>query len=706
MKLLRFGLILFIFINSLPLQAQQNTLLIDGFEDPNPYNNYQLSKGDQSGLSLNASSDKKNGKYSLEMVYYLKSTLPTGTYVSIVKYFDEENQLNLKDLLRFSLSVKGDGSGNLFKLEIIDGSDEVWVYENKNVLNSTRWENIIINLSDLSLSEEGPKNNKVFDVENIKGYRITLYNTYSKTVQGQAVKASQGSVLLDDLTAILKGIVEKPVEEKEVKRAEEPSPINLSGSLYGELFHVPDKANQLYGTTGKKIEAMHWGKVNIDANYGNVSGKIVLASEAQEFGNAAYRENENDFYTGQVHQNYPQAIIPFIQLRLNNLSEFIGNITIGNLWFEYSRYTFSPTLGYDDIWGVEKVMPDWGYKGASVEGSLQQIINYHTFIIKHPYESYTYGLRLNRRFGKFKAIEMDSVDIKLYYVDSEDTAKFTNEDTIKKSGHDKVYSGDLAARFLKGQIGLEAMYAFNDYLKQAQVDYNNPYQPIYQQALDQKVDEKDSAYKAKLIFDSLLLNSLILSYEYRRLGENFKPKNRMEPITFDDIDSDQTGHNALASYRIFGFNLTGEFDELTRISNKDYYRKRRSAGLGTSQFKNIYIFYLYEWKREIYKYTSMRSSYHTERNDEIVTQEIYFKAQLRYNFDLILKLRNEDIEWPTESKEFNNQSVYVKSNYYYSNNLLFFAETRISRFGDNSWYSPGYDPFIDNFVRIGTMFNF
>ncbi|MBU1077009.1 MAG: hypothetical protein KKH98_06945, partial [Spirochaetes bacterium] len=365
-------LLLFNITGQIAAQTDPNRFMIDDFETSNPYNNYQVSKGDQSGLSLNTSSDRKSGNYSLEMVYYLKSTLPTGSYVALEKYFKEDQYPDLSDLVKFGVWVKGDGSGNILQIELIDGSDEVWVYENKGVLNSVKWERLSIDLTDLKLSDTSLKNNGVLDAGQIKGYRIRVYNRSSKVVQGQAVKSSQGNILIDDLHAVLKGAVakveEEVIEKKPVKKMEEESRINLSGSLYGEFFHVPEENNQLYNTTGEKTDLFHWGKVGFDANYDKISAKFVIASESQEFGNAAYLKDVNEKYSGQVQQNYPEAVIPFIQLRANNLSDYINNITFGNLWFEYNRYTFSPTLGYDDSYGLEKVVPDWGLKGISAEG--------------------------------------------------------------------------------------------------------------------------------------------------------------------------------------------------------------------------------------------------------------------------------------------------------------------------------------------------
>ncbi|MDD5067066.1 MAG: CIA30 family protein [bacterium] len=688
-------------------QDRSGVFIIDDFENPNAYDNYQVGQGDQSQLTLSPSSDRLKGNYSLELSYYLKSSIPTGTYVALERYYPDKDYPDLRGMGKVGLLVKGDGSGNMMKVVFIDSDGELWEYENKSILNSVKWEMLNINFSDFKLSDSGPKKNGTFDTEQIKGYKITVYNLYSKTIQGIAVKSSQGNILVDYLYAVIMpaggeapavGEEQPPeaeAEKKEGEKAKAESPIRFNGSLYSEYFNVPDQKNEL----------MHWGRIDMNANYGLVSGKIVLAAEAQSFGDSAYRKDENDKYTGQVTADYPRAVVPFIQLRANNISGYIGNITVGNLMFEYSRYTFSPTIGYDDLWGIEKVTPDWGYKGISCEGNLK-VFTYHAFLIKQAYDSFTYGARLNKHITDIRDIELSSLDLKLYYVGSGDTAQFTNDNSIRKTGEDRVYSLDLSGRFLDYQIGLEGFYAYNEYVKRAQVSYEDPYEPVYQQPLANKVSQKDTGYKAKIIFDGLLMNDFYLTYEYRHLGENFKPKNRMEPILFDDIDSDQNGHNALASYRMWGFTLTGEFDELKRISDTKYYRKRRSGTLGCSAFRNIFLSYFREWKREYYEYVSSRSYYNTARDDEIISQEFYVKAQLRYNLDLSLKLRVEDVEWPAEDKKFNSQSAYIKVNYYLASNFLVFGEIRTSRFGDVSWFSPGYNPYFDNFMRVGAMFNF
>ncbi len=701
MKSFFYIIFVFVFLSYFkPLNAQKKAGqgIIDDFENPNPYKNYQVKTEDLSSLILNNSSDRVKGFYSLEMAYYLKRSLPSGSSVVLERYYKEDASLNLKNLVKFSIAVKGDGSGNVFKLSFIDRSNEIWEYENKGILHSTKWETLSLSLSEFKLSKISLKNNKVFDLNGIKGYKITIYNMQSKTIQGVAAKSSQGSVLLDNFYAVMKGREAVELPEDEIVKDEvmiKESPIKFAGILYGEYFSVPDEFNEL----------KHWGKIDINATYDNISAKIAIASESQNFGDAAYRVNENEKYTGQVHQEYPNAVIPFIQLRVNNISDYINTVTFGNLWFEYSKNTFSQVIGYDSIWGIEKVVSDWGYKGLSAEGNLK-VLNYHSFIIKHSYDSYTYGFRLNKFFNRNKKINLSSLDIKFYFIGAEDTAKNTNENKIIKFADDHVYSIDIASRFFDYKVGLEGFIGYNKFKKTGQVDYVNPFEPVFQQALYRSISKEDSAYRVKAILDNLIINDVYIAYEYRHLGEDFKPKYRREPITYDDIESDQTGHNILASYWIWGFTLTGEWDDLIRISNKDFYRDRISGSISCNKIRNILITYFSEWKREKYEYTSTRSYYHTSRDDEIIAQELYLKAQLRYNFDIIFKLRIEDVKWPEHGEKFNTQSLYMKSNYYLANNFYIFGETRITRFGDVTWYSPGYNPYIDNFVRVGTRFNF
>lgn len=688
--------IIIILYYSTDLYSKQNSnkIIIDDFESLNPYKNYQLNKGDESGITLNISSDRINGNRSLELNYYLKSSLPTGTYVAIEKYFKEGEYLNLEDLVKFVISIKGNGSGNILKIVFIDGSDELWEYENLSVLNSTIWERLSIYLSYFQM-QESTKNNGVFDADKIKGYKIIVYNTYSKTIHGKAVKSSQGSILIDYFYTVLKGAEEEEIKGKGIEgQLEKISPINFAGALYGEYFKVPNEKNEL----------KHWGKIDINANYEKVSAKMVIASESQNFSHAAYRVNEKDVHTGQVHQNYPQAVIPFIQLRVSQISKYIRNVTIGNLRFEYSRYTFSPTLGYDDIWGIEKIVPDWGYKGISTEGSME-FLNYHGFIINHSSDSYTYGVRLEKLINNIDILKMNFFNIKLYYVASGDTVQSTNDNTCKKAGDDQVYSIEVASRILNYKIGIEGFAGYNIYNKYAHVDYSNPFQPVFLFSLDEKILEKDIAYKGKILFDKLFLPNLLVSYEYRYFGEDFKPKYRLEPNVFDDIESNLIGNNVSANYRIWGFTLSGEFDELTRISNKKYYRKKRAGGIGYNKLKNVFLSYFAEWRREYYAYVSSRSYYSTSRDDEVFSHELYIKTQLMNNLDFGFKVRSEDIEW-SSGERFNMHVFYFQSHYYFSSNFLIFMETRITRFYNIESVNTGYYPYADNFMRIGTMFNF
>ena len=703
---MRFILFLLIIILNSNFLYGITKVVIDEFERVNPYTRYRIVTEEESHLYLSISSVAHSGSYSMQMEYSLSTTKPWGCYVGVLMKM-KKKVLDWSGVEKIGIWVKGDGSDNIFRISFVDGSDEIWFYEDKNILHSSKWTLLSIPITKFKLFKGGEVNNEVFDINELKEIRFDIIGKTSKTVHGKAAIVSKGAILIDHFyiegAKLEPELVTLPEEKKYFQIQLGPKAnINFNGMIYTEYLNIPYQQNLTYN----RNEFASWAKIGINANVERYSAKIIIASEFQRFGESAYRENEFSEYTGQVHPNYPSAVVPFIQFSANKVTPFIGNITVGNLYFTYTPYTFCPTFGYEQEWGWKRVIPEWGYKGISTEGNIS-VVHYHTFLIKQPYNSFAYGSKISTHFkdvviGKTK---FNVINARLIYVGDRETALCTNDNKIKDVSQDDVYSVDISVRFLNYKLGLEAFCGYNKYKKEAVVDYSDPLNPIYLNRVKNILSVEDPAYKVKIIFDNLL-PYLLLTYEYRYLGTEFKPKYRKEPIIFDDIDSDQEGHNIFFIYSLYGFIFSGEFDVLTRLCNSDYFRRRYSGGIETYKIKNLNIFFHYEWRREYYKFVSNRSYYITERDDKINCYEFGVKSQLSSDFDVRFKIRIEDVKWVDEPKQFNTQSLEVKANYYITSSFYCYGEYRTTRMGHPEWFSLGYDPYFDNFLRIAAEFKF
>ena len=84
--------------------------------------------------------------------------------------------------------------------------------------------------------------------------------------------------------------------------------------------------------------------------------------------------------------NYPNLNMPSLQVMMNNVSPYLTNVTLGNVFVDYSPNVFTA---------------DFGFKGATAEGDYGPL-NYHAFVIKHVLNAFTAGTRVQTRVLSLK----------------------------------------------------------------------------------------------------------------------------------------------------------------------------------------------------------------------------------------------------------------------------------------------------------------
>jgi len=658
---------------------RSNKVLIDGFERINPFNFYVVRTGGSSSLELASSRQLHDGDYSMEMAYALASDNPWGTWVEAHRD-TSNNPLDWTGVTELRIWIKGDGTDNVFRINIVDADGETWSYESLNVLKNTKWVELVAPINEFRLTADQRANNGKLDLKKIVAYDLGIMSKSSIGTSGKIYVDQFVAVGMD----ISVGAATTPaVVEKLRVAVPSAGNIDFSASIFNEYFWCPEESRRL----------THTAKLIANGKVGDFSGRIEYASESQNFGDAAALNFTGDSSSRTVVQiQNPKVISPSVQVMGNNLYPWLTNFTIGNIWFDYSKYTFSlPVLG------------GWGWKGATIEGDINRF-NYHAFYINQPFDSYVIGTRWIAYWPMWKFV---IIGVHAYESAKSETAQvqagghLTSTKTleIKPISRDTVYNLEVWRWLLERQLQLQFIAGWNEFDRYGTADYSDVYHPVYNGELPETQKLWDPMYRFNAETNGLFYPGLQLAAGYRYVGTEYRPRFRQEPMWFDDADCDQKGYNVRVTQRYSGFVGSVEYDDLTRLSSSQYYRYRTVFGVGYYGFSGLDLALNYERRRERYVMTSDRSPFSVDKNELLGISEIYARSQLNAQIAIWFKIHIEDIEHPSDGAKYQTSSLFTKFEYYLSSNAKLFAEYKTTRYPEPPWEPKGY-PFDDNYAKI------
>jgi len=450
--------------------------------------------------------------------------------------------------------------------------------------------------------------------------------------------------------------------------------IDLGATIYSAYSYTPEEKNEIFSM----------GSLSVEGRLSKFGGKMEIAAETQNFGDAAYGVELENWPFEETRRQSADVEFPTLQFTVNDILPQASRVKLGHLWLDSTRYTFNPV---------------YGWKGASIDGDYRGL-NYNTFFIKQPFNSFTLGSHFRQYWQYFR---LEAIGIH-----HSQTAQVSgSSDRIEPVEKDTTFMLRILEYLLSRRIEFEGIYGHDIYHQYAEVDRTDPTEPIYSQKLDKPVSLYGSMWRGKLIFDNLLWRGSKLSYGYRWVGENFKPEYRQEPTVFDDVDGDQKGYNVKFEQSCKGFVGSVAYDDITRNSNRDYGRKRTNLSLYYYGFRGMELGISREYRKEDYKYTSLRSSLDVDRNEQVGVSELYLRFHLihpvtpglRLPLVVWFKFRREDIEHPLTGASYVTDSFQTKIEYYPAPYMKILGMYKTTRFGDPSWEPKGY-PFADNFARL------
>jgi hypothetical protein len=377
----------------------------------------------------------------------------------------------------------------------------------------------------------------------------------------------------------------------------------------------------------------------------------------------------------------------------------MSNVTIGNVQFEYNKYTFAlPPLG------------GWGWKGVTAEGDLDSL-NYHAFYIKHAYDGNTSGTRLTSYHPSWKAAAT--------IVSSYQSAQLQGDGSTVANGiimpdnnlrilpvsRDTVYFGELAWWTLDKTVQLEVNAGGNAFHQYATVIstfgvVTAPGYPVYDKKLDPQLEQYDRMSRFNVQTDNLLWEGLHTAAEYRYVGENYKPVFRLEPYYFDDVDGNQDGFNVSATQKIGGVQMSSQYITFNRVSGNGNYRDDFLWDIGYYGFHGIDIAYHGETVFSQYVYESSRTivSYQSP-SQRMQSGEIYIRAQ--FDADLVGTVSLKRMQWNIYNGDPEDavDKFHARLEYKLNTNAKLTAETCTTVYGKTESEPQGW-PYDDNFSRI------
>ncbi|MBI2118618.1 MAG: CIA30 family protein [Elusimicrobia bacterium] len=668
--------------------VQVNKVLVDSFERSNPTDVYLVYTGDESSLELNASRIVKEGDFAMDLDYTLSTARGWGSWVS-ARWQAKEVTLDWRGADAIKMWVKGDGSGNILRFSLIDADGERWNYDDSEILKLSQWDLMEMPIKKFTQEEKWTQKNQALDLDQIRGYEITIISVGgSKSSPG--VKTSAGKIQVDYLyvtgEAIAQAWAQPPkIVEKEKIRILRIGNIEFNGQLFTEFLNAPEQ----------KSTVNHFGKLIANGKVGNYSAKFEIAAESQEFGEAARYSIAESTASGStaVTQSSREMQVN-LQGFANNISPYLTQMTVGNLFVDYSPFTFSPVFGF---------------KGLSVEGDLNRI-NYHAFILKHKFDSFTIGSRAKFywegfRFSGITVYYRETAKINDASVLKDGTLQKSKDLQLQEVQNDWVYTLDLDRAFWDDKITFGGTFGYNRYTQRAQVDRTNPFDPVFGNLLDPILQVDGFMGRGRVALNSIYIPGLKINYEIRSVDTNFKPRYRQSPISFDDSESDQKGHNIRAVESWRGLVGSLEYDTIKRNVNDSYFRNRVNYGIGYYGFDKMDIAFSQEIRREEYVYTSNRTSVAYNKNEKVIVSELYIRTQINPKLAFFIKPKREDIEHPGSGKTFVTEALYGKLEYFPMTNLKVLGEFRTAHFGSTDFEPKGF-PYDDNFVRGSIEFNF
>lgn len=647
----------------------EGMVIIDEFERIDPLTMYIPMKEDESSLVLSPTRQYvKEGNYSMEMEYELSTTRAIPSTVRA--NWKGKLALNWKGVETVNIWVKGDGSGNYFYINLIDSSGETWSYEDKSVLLYTDWKLISIPIEKFKIPSWGKKKDGKFDGKII---------SYEMGIRGRVPENSNGKIYVDHFYVVGKDLISAQVTPEEVRKPvtllRPQGNLDIRGLAVAEYKHLPNLGHDLILYTRLFFEA----KVNKFGAY------TELTTTAQEFGEAAAINQD-----GNLEERKPGIEVTSIRLYANDILPSIKYISLGNVWIDYSMYTFSP---------FHTRTGEWGYKGLVVETKVDKL-SPQGFLLKHKHDSFSYGAKIDSSYG--------DIFIRGIAVEYSSRAKVQKDGDIINGVIDKSKTGDVVTERIEDDLvytleaekklfkvlTLRGLFGQNKRVKYAIADYSDPFNPIFNYKLETQEKKTGNMIKGEIEVNNVPMEESKLYMSLQDADNNYKPKYRREPDEFDELESNLFGYKTRLSQGYRGWGLSLEYQHFNRKDNKSKYRTWAMWGLDRYNWNNFDFSFHQEYKWQDDAYDQFIIPDKVNKNEKTIANIFRINYRFSSEVNVVDELRFEDIIQRDTGNRFSGGKLYFKIEYYLfgSNKLL--LESQFAKLGDSNWRSNTDDNFF------------
>jgi hypothetical protein len=673
------SLLLLLSMPALPESGELGVAVIDDFEATNPYGFYTVKALDSSSASLYVSHKAKVDGAAMQVNYSLSTTRSSPSKVEITR---EPALTDWSNITELQMWVKGDASGNIFKIFIIDDDEEVYEYEDHNILLNDVWTEFRAPLESFVLTTRGIIGNKVIDLGNIR------YVGY--VIEGRTPEAISGIISVDDLVGAGADLPKRASTKVGLPKGRVKVTTNLTA--ISRFRSTPENNSEWFNIFTVKLAGQA-------ANY---SAYIELSpdNDSSEAGRGI-TDNESASYPvsglglGSNWVNTPAVGQANFLITASDPIQYLSSLQIGRLWVDYGDYVYSPR---------------WGYEGMQGEGKINKNFEYHGFIIKHIYDAATYGTRLNMKYAGFES--------RLMYVYSNIMGRrstdATDASTVSSSPTDKktVKISDDAVMYFEAQrkfgnaLVLKGVYAADTYKQDAYASLSSYSDPVYLGPMPNhaKINETDFLKIGRM--ELYPLPGSAIHFEYRDIGDKYLPRWRVDRNNYDNDRSNQKGTSLYVSQDIpWGFTLSGLAVDIKRKANDAYYKHSRRGGIAHKPFRGVEASFTREYLDDYNYHDETRYGYNTYRNMEVYINNLW----LTYEFSQTSRMSANYGVWQGYDRglgqEMANHSMKAKLEEWFSANAYMSAEYTYSQYSNPADVPQGY-PFDDNRIQVEVNLNF
>ncbi len=667
----------------------QIRVTIDDFERANPLAVYSTWRGDDSTIdSVSATEFKKEGNYSMQVTYRLSTSRSVPSWSSLS--YTPERSLDWTKVDQMQIWVKGDGTKNILQFSLTDQNNGIWLYRLPDALKKVEWQQITIPLAHFRDQQwAGP-------------YNPGMVKQYEILVIGEQAQVSSGKFWLDELTVSGKGLDPLVVSPRPPVTQEA---IDKNKIGFGDFMHMEHRQTPELGS-----QFLFYNSLYVRGTSKKLSVSADLVARQNEAGSSIGFRRPQEQAAGQkdaateVVETRNPIELAYISANLHDIHSHISQITVGNINVDYGRDVFSPVFGF---------------KGIEGEGRIQ-MLHYDAFIIKHAFDSYTFGYR-------FQGSYLDTL-LKHEVVHHRDTAKVNSNAQIKDGalvvtgnnnlttepvGNDTVYYFEADHDFL-GAVNLNAQYGMDFFQRDAIKDVTDPFNPVINQKLLNPVSLYGTMWQVKAkILQDVLFRGFFLIGSYRDMSGEYKPRFRFDPGFYDDFFADQRGYKFEAQQIVGHCKFTSTYDSVDRGPKGSGYRRWYSQStIGYYDLNRLDVVFAFNKRREIYALGEnyQRSTFFITpldpRDEETEAYELFLGNWFTNAFYLWCKMTTNDIRLVRTSKKLRNDRMQIQGEYAFASNAKVFLSVIRTRYDDRTAEPFGGDPPTDNVVRLFLDINF